>query len=210
MKKRSDLFKEIIWLFIIGCLLGFVIETIWYLLKNGILINKQGLLYGPFKPVYGIGVLLITAIFKKLENKNWIIIFILGILVGTIYEYGSSLFQEYILGTSTWNYSEFNYNINGRIYLPYCIGWGLITLIWIKLFYPKTKELIVKIPLWLSIIATIFMLSNLILSTLAVYQYSNRANNIKHNNKVLHIIDKVYPDEVINKKFPKLKALKKD
>lgn len=210
MKKRSELFKEIIWLFVIGCLLGFVIETIWYFLKHGIIINKQGLLYGPFKPVYGAGVLLITAIFKKLENKNWFIILVLGILVGTIYEYSMSIFQEYVLGTSTWNYSKFNYNINGRIYLPYCIGWGLITLVWIKCMYPKLKTFIAKIPLWISIIVAIFMLSNLIVSALAVYEYSNRVNNIKHNSKVLNIIDEVYPDEVINKKFPKLKALKKD
>ena len=54
------------------------------------------------------------------------------------------------------------------------------------------------------------MLSNLIVTALAVYEYSNRVNDIKHNSKVLNIIDKVYPDEVINKKFPKLKALKKD
>ena len=210
MKKRSELFKKIIWLFVIGCLLGFVIETIWYLLKNGILINKQGLLYGPFKPIYGIGVLIITALFHKIQNKNRVMIFILGILVGTIYEYGTSLFQEYVLGTSTWDYSKFNFNINGRIYFPYCIGWGLITLLWIKFIYPKLKLLIIKIPLWISVITSIFMLSNLIVSALAVYEYSNRANDIRHNSKVLSVMDEVYPDEVINKKFPKLKALKKD
>lgn len=209
MERKINLFKKIIWLFVIGCLLGFFIETLWHFFKNGTFINKQGLLYGPFKPIYGLGVLIVTILFYKLQNKNWIIIFILGIFVGTIYEYATSLFQEYVLGTSTWNYSKFNFNINGRIYLPYCIGWGLIALLWIKCIYPKLKPIIIKIPFWISILTAIFMISNLLISALAVYEYSNRTNNIKHSNKVLNIIDEIYPDKVIKKKFPKLKALKK-
>ena len=209
MKKRSDFFKEIIWLFIAGCFIGYLLETGWYFLKHGVYINKQGLLYGPFKPIYGFGLLIITIIFYKTQNKNWFKTFLLGILIGSIYEYAISLFQEYVLGTSTWNYSNFNFNLNGRIYLPYCIGWGVITLIYIKFLYPKLKILINKIPLCFSIIMALFIVSNLLISALAVYQYSNRMNNIKHDNPILKLVDEVYNDEVINKKFPKLKAIKK-
>ena len=209
MKKRSKIFKEIIWLFIIGCFIGFILETVWYFLKNGILINKQGLLYGLFKPIYGFGIIIITCLFYKVQNKNSFIIFIVGILIGSIYEYATSIFQEFILGTSTWDYSTFNFNLNGRIYLPYCIGWGIITLLYIKFLFPKFKELIEKIPLWFSVIAAVFMISNLLISAIAVYQYSNRMNNIKHDIPVLKFIDEVYDDEVIRKKFPKLKVIKK-
>jgi uncharacterized membrane protein len=209
MNKKKEIFKEIIWLFIIGCFIGFLLETFWYYFKHGFFINKQGLLYGPFKPIYGLGVLIITFVFSKIKNKNGIIIFLLGILIGSLYEYTISMFQEYVLRTSTWNYSNFNLNINGRIYLPYCIGWGFISLIWIKFLYPKFKKLISYIPLFLSIIVAIFMLCDIILSGLAVFQYSNRMNNINYHNKVLAVIDNIYDDETISKKFPKLKAVKK-
>ena len=145
MSKRKELITNIIWLFIIGGLLGYFIEVVYYFIKHGVWINKQGLLYGPFKPIYGLGTMLITFVFKKIKNKNWLVIFILGTILGSIYEYSLSVFQEYVLHTSTWNYSSFNYNLNGRIYLPYCFCWGFVSLIWIKICYPPIKKIISKL-----------------------------------------------------------------
>lgn len=210
MKNKSELFKKIIWLFVVGCIIGFVLETFWYFLKHGILINKQGVLYGPFKPVYGFGILAVTLIFEKIKTKSNTKIFLFGILIGSIYEYVLSLFQEFVLGTSTWNYSAFAMNLNGRIYIPYCIGWGCFALIWMQYLYPTIKKWINKIPLWFSTLVAIFMISNLIVSGLAVYEYANRANQIKPRHKILKVMDKLYDDEVMKKKFPKLKVIKKD
>lgn len=209
MKKFKNKFKEITWLFIIGCLIGFILETLWYYLKHGIIINKQGVLYGPFKPIYGFAVVLITILFSKIKTNNNIKIFIIGIILGTSYEYLTSLFQEFILKTSTWNYSSFKFNLNGRIYLPYCIAWGIITLIWIKILYPKFKKIIDKIPFNVTLIIAILMIINLVLSAFAVHEYSNRQNNLKTNNKVLKLMDDLYPDDIMKTKFPKLKAIKK-
>lgn len=208
MKKKKDILNEIIWLFIIGCLVGYIIEELCYFIKHGIWINKQGLLYGPFKPIYGLGTMLISFIFKKINSKNLIKTFIIGTILGSVYEYSLSVFQEYVLHTSTWNYSSFNYNLNGRIYIPYCFAWGVITIIWIKLCYPHIKKLINKIPFFISSIVGILIIFDLILSAFAVYEYSNRQNNIKPKCKILEIMDKKYPDEIIEKKYPKLRVVK--
>lgn len=205
--------SELIWLFIFGCLLGFILETIWYFLKNGIWINKQGLLYGPFKPIYGFGLVLIILFMYKYQNKSIVFKFIMGILIGSAFEYFGSLFQEYVFGTSTWNYSSFNYNIAGRLYLPYCIAWGVIAVICIDFLYPFFKKMVIKMPVnlgrILTIIAAIFMAINISLTTLATIRYSNRANNIQNSNPVFKIIDKWYPDEYMQVKFPKLKVISK-
>ena len=208
MKKKKDILNEIIWLFIIGCLVGYIIEELCYFIKHGIWINKQGLLYGPFKPIYGLGTMLISFIFKKINSKSLIKTFIIGTILGSVYEYSLSVFQEYVLHTSTWNYSSFNYNLNGRIYIPYCFAWGVITIIWIKLCYPHIKKLINKIPFFISSIVGILIIFDLILSAFAVYEYSNRQNNIKPKYKILEIMDKKYPDEIIEKKYPKLRVVK--
>ncbi|MBE6161525.1 MAG: hypothetical protein E7158_04860 [Firmicutes bacterium] len=208
MSKRKELITDIIWLFIIGGLLGYAIEVLYYFIKNGVWINKQGLLYGPFKPIYGLGTMLITFVFKKIKSKNFFIIFILGTVLGSAYEYLLSVFQEYVLHTSTWNYSSFNYNLNGRIYLPYCFCWGIVSLIWIKLCYPPIKKIINKIPYTITLITGILIILDVLISGIAVYEYSNRQNNIKSNNTILKIIDKKYPDEIIEKKYPKLRVVK--
>lgn len=207
MKKFMKHFKEITWLFIFGCLLGFFLETIWYLLKNGILINKQGLLYGPFKPIYGFGIVIVTYLFKWIKKPTKTKLFVGGTLIGTLYEYFTNVFQEFILGTSTWNYSSFSFNINGRIYLPYCFCWGIFSLLWFNYVYPFIEKIISKINIVLTYVAAILMIINLLLSTLAVYEYSNRANNVTTKNKILKKIDILYPDSVIKQKFPKLKAV---
>ena len=208
MSSKKKVFNEFVWLFVIGCILGYIIEVSCYYYKHEIWLNKQGLLYGPFKPIYGLAILVITFIYNKTKIKNAFSIFATGVIIGTIYEYSLSLFQEYVLHTSTWNYSSFKYNINGRIYLPYCIAWGVVTLIWIKFLYPKLKKLIHKIPFKLTVVVGILMILDVVISGLAVYEYSNRKNNVETNNPILKLMDKYYPNEVINKRMPKLRAIK--
>jgi len=205
--------NEAMWLFTVGCIIGFILETLWYFIKNGIWINKQGLLYGPFKPIYGTGFVLIVFLMYNFKNKNKFLKFGVGIALGSLFEYFCSLFQEYALGTSTWNYSNFNFNIAGRIYLPYCLAWGLITLLCIDYLYPWFKKLYLNIPnkilKELTISLTIFMTLNITLTTLATIRYADRAINEETNSYIFKAIDELYPDEYMKNKFPKLQILKK-
>ena len=41
----------------IGSLIGYIVEMIVALVQNGHLESRQGVLYGPFTPVYGIGII---------------------------------------------------------------------------------------------------------------------------------------------------------
>lgn len=209
MKNKKDLIRNIIWLFVIGCLVGYILEFIWYYIRHDRFMNVQGLLYGPFKPIYGLGVLIVSGLFYKLKDKNIFIILLIGTLFGALFEYSLSMFQEFVLHTKTWNYSNFDYNINGRIYIPYCFVWGLICLTWVKLIHSKIINIIKKIPYFISYIVGILIILDLIISGLAVYEYSNRQNNIKTNNKILLLMDEKYPDDVIKNKLGKVRAVKK-
>lgn len=210
--KEKLTYEKIIWLFVIGCLIGFGVETIWYFLKHQVLINKQGLLYGPFKPVYGFGVVLLTILLVYYKDeKNWKI-FLFGVVIGTIFEYFCSIFQEVFFGTYTWTYAHFKYSISDRIYLPYCIGWGILTLIWIKVIYPFIVKHLAKLPkninFYCVVCLTVFMLANLILTSLAVDRMAERANGLQPKSRIDLVVDKFYPDEIMQKKFPKLRVIK--
>ena len=211
-KKEKISFSEIVWLFVIGCLVGFVLETFFHFFKNGVWINKQGLLYGPFKPIYGFGLIFIVLIMNNYRGKKFWQKFLIGIILGSAFEYFGSLFQEYVFGTSTWNYSHFNLNIGGRIYLPYCIAWGAIAVFCVDVLYPWFKKIISKVNINLFRITTgivaIFMIVNISLTALASIRYSDRANNDTATNVVFKVIDKWYPDEYMQVKFPKMKVIK--
>ena len=212
LQKEKIKISEIIWLFVIGCLVGFVLETIWHFLKNGVWINKQGLLYGPFKPIYGFGLIFIVLIMNNYREKKFWQKFIIGVILGSAFEYFGSLFQEYVFGTSTWNYSNFNLNIGGRIYLPYCFVWGIIAVFCVDFVYPFLKKILNKInPCFYKIITVgvgIFMIINISLTALASIRYSDRANKENTDSAVFKVIDSLYPDEYMQIKFPKMKIIK--
>ena len=211
-KKEKVTVSDIIWLFVIGCLIGFGLETLWHFLKNGEWINKQGLLYGPFKPIYGFGLIFIVLVMNNYRTKKFYQKFIIGVILGSAFEYFGSLFQEYVFGTSTWNYSHFNLNIGGRIYLPYCLAWGLIAVFCVDVLYPLFKKLIKKVNLHFYLVTTIivgvFMVINISLTALASIRYSDRINNEEKTNAVFEVIDEWYPDEYMQVKFPKMKVIK--
>lgn len=206
--------KELIWLFMIGSFLGFILETIWHLIKYNEYINKQGLLYGPFKPIYGFGLILIIITMYKLINKSFITKFIIGIIIGSTFEYLGSIFQEYVFGTSTWDYTSFNLNLSGRIYLPYCLAWGLIACLCLDFLYPHFKKYFSKIPRKIANILTfiifIFFFINIILTAIATIRYSKRTTPKYNSNTVFKVIDQIYNNEYMQKKFPKMSIITKN
>ena len=59
--KKEKLIQELViifWLFILGSILGYIFEMIVVLFQKGYFESRQGLIYGPFTPVYGMGILL--------------------------------------------------------------------------------------------------------------------------------------------------------
>ncbi len=212
--KKEITWQKLVYIFILGCLLGFGVETLWHLMKNHVFINKQGLLYGPFKPIYGFGAVLFTLALNKIHDKNVGIIFLYGTLIGTVFEFFCSFIQEFLWGTYTWTYANFKYSISSRIYLPYCLLWGLLAIAWIKWTLPLINKLIDKIsPRISNLLATIilvFMIFNLIMTGLAMDRFSERYYGQVARNKLETWIDKQYNDEVMHKKFPKLRIVNKE
>ena len=56
-------------IFFLGCIVGFTYETILGIFHLGGLYSKQGLLIGPFIPVYGTGAVLFTVFLKNMKSK---------------------------------------------------------------------------------------------------------------------------------------------
>lgn len=57
VKKETILQKiiKIFCIFLIGSVIGYIVEMIVGLVQNGHFVSRQGLLYGPFIQVYGLG-----------------------------------------------------------------------------------------------------------------------------------------------------------
>lgn len=139
-------FFNLFWIFTICSVLGLVIETIFFYAIHGYYMNRTGMLFGPFSPIYGFGGLLMTIALNRLHNRNIILIFIISALIGGAFEYFTSWYMQTAFGVTAWNYSGTFLSIGGRTNFFFMCCWGLLGVAWIKLALPIMLYFIKKIP----------------------------------------------------------------
>lgn len=205
MKTEKLSLHDIFYIFIFGCFFGWIIEGIWTLLKKGVLINHSALVIGPFNLVYGIGAVVLTITLYKIKDSNILKIFGLSFITGSILEYIISFLMEKILGFVAWTYHKKPFNINGRICLPYSIFWGILGVLWIKILYPKIKEIIDKLNQVESIkfmkITIIFLIFDCLLTLGAIHRGKEYEQNIPPSNKIEETLDKYFGVKYLNNMF---------
>ncbi len=205
MKEKIKHYEKLFWIFIFGCILGYIYETIIVLFQKGYIESRQGLIYGPFSPVYGIGGLIYYRFFKNIKTRNKLSVFLIAMVLGGTTEYICSLLQEEIFGTISWDYSYLPFNINGRTSLLHCTYWGIAGIIYVTSIEPiieKMDEFLAK--KWMHIITiclVVFMIFNIFISVVASIRQRNRIYNIPAKNKFDEFLDEYYPDEFMNKIF---------
>lgn len=205
MEKEKITFHDIFYIFLFGCLFGWIVEGIWSYLKRGILLNHSALVLGPFNVVYGVSAIVLTLCLYRLKDKKYIQVFGISFAVGTILEYAMSFLMEKTLGFVAWNYSKKPFNINGRVCLTYSIFWGILGLIWIKLIYPRVKKIIDKFNKRISnkfmIAMIVFLIFNTLLTFAAVERGKEFEQGIPPSNKFERILDKYFGVEYLNNMY---------
>ena len=200
---------KIFWVFIIGSIIGYILEMIVGLVQNGHFVSKQGLLYGPFSQVYGVGLAVYYLVIPK--NKKWIQIFLISMFFGGIVEYLFSYFQEFFFGTVSWDYKNLLFNINGRTSLLHCIYWGIGGILFVKFIRPYIEKLDnlynKKLSLIITIAVAIFILFDIIISSLACARQVQRKENIEAKTSLEIFLDEHYSDEVLNKIYSNAKEI---
>lgn len=195
----------IFWLFVIGSLVGFMCEMIFSLAVTHRIEFRQGLVYGPFTPVYGIGIFMYYIILRNINTTSKIKIFFITMFLGGVTEYCCSLLQEEIFGTVSWDYSDMILNVNGRTSLLYCIFWGIFGVLYFQYIMPVIeifREFIndkwIKI---ITIIFCVFITFDVSISFLAANRQTARRNNISPSTKIDYFLDEHYPDEFMDKVY---------
>jgi len=130
-------FFNLFWLFAIGCVFGLVIETIYHFILFGEYQDRAGFLWGPFSPIYGFGVVIVTVLLNHLWQSNWLLIFCSSAVIGGAFEYFTSWFMEVAFGIRAWDYTGQWLSIDGRTSGKYMFFWGILGLVWVKLILPQ-------------------------------------------------------------------------
>lgn len=137
--------------FLIYSIIGFIIETTLktFFFKN----MNNGIMYGPWIPVYGLGVVLIIFImrlvFNRIKVKRGIkifLVFLISMIVLTIIELLGGILIEEIFNKVFWDYSDLKFHLGHYIALEISLIWGIMSLVVIYLIKPIIDKIIKKIP----------------------------------------------------------------
>lgn len=168
-------------LFIIYAFLGWLMEVISQLILKKRFINR-GFLIGPICPIYGWGCLILTFTLDKYRH-NFLILFVMAIVICSILEYLTSYFMEKIFKTRWWDYSDKKFNLNGRICLETMIPFGILgtTVIAVlnPLFVNILKNFNELILLIITIILIIIFIVDNIISFLIIFNFRNTITNFE-------------------------------
>lgn len=199
-------FFNIFWIFVIACVVGVVIETIYHAIMFGGYQDRAGMLYGPFSPIYGFGAVLMTIALNRFYKKNFIIIFLVSALIGGAFEFAVSWFLEFAFGIVAWDYTGTFLSIDGRTNGMYMFFWGLLGCLWIKLILPYVLKLVNLIP-WnwrytVTTICAVLMIVNGGL-TLAAYDcwYKRQAGTMIEQNALEKFCNQHYDDKFMEERF---------
>lgn len=205
---------RMVWLFLIGSVIGYVVETLFCLITSGVLECRQGMVYGPFSQVYGFGAVLLSLCLTPLIHKNNVWMFCGSAVIGGLFEIACSLIQEYIFHSVSWQYADDPFAIfGGRTNLLYMLFWGLLGTLYMRLVYPKIIALIDRLPSrprrFFTIAVALLLSLDMLVSAAAVTRWTARSAGIEPANRVEEYIDERFPDEMLEEIYPNLVFVEK-
>lgn len=204
-------FFKLFWIFTFGSVIGFAVETIWCLIRNGHFEVRSSLVFGPFNFIYGIGAVVLFLGLRKINQKKPLQIFLVGMVAGTVIEHLCSWVQEVVFGTVSWDYSNVPFNIGGRVCLPYAICWGLLAILWVKRLQPTMVKLISKIPnrigkpLTYALLTFLIILS--IISIAAVSRWMMRTDGVPANGVISTLLDRFFHNDFMEVIYNNMKIV---
>lgn len=171
MDKLDKKWYHFVIFFFAFCFIGWIYELIWYLAAGEGLVNR-GFLYGPYLPIYGVGVLALYFCLRKLIKKETLLsillVFLAVMVIVSVIEFIGHVILEKCFNLELWNYTDQPLNLQGRISLPNstCLSTGALILLYyvwpfLEKIVGKLKEKHAKI---LAIIICLVMGTDLIIT----------------------------------------------
>lgn len=211
MTEHRYSFHRAVWLFAACSMVGFLLESLQSWVMLGYVENRQGLLYGPFTPVYGAGALLYAFCYPYLKNKPWPVVFVSSALLGSLIEFIWSWGQESLFHVVFWDYTMQPLQIQGRVSLNFALCWGVLGLFFYYVFYPyflrAMEAMRSRGKALVSWSLLLLMVCNFSVSIAAFSRQAQRRDQIPPATAIEAFLDKTYPDERLRLQFPTMQDI---
>lgn len=159
--------------FFIYSFFGFIMETF---LKTFFFPSmNNGILYGPWIPVYGFGavviVIMMRTVFNRIKlSRFWkiIILFVSLAFILTLLEYLGGILIKALFHKTFWDYSNFKYNFGPFISLEMTFVWTAFSIVFVYIIKPIMDNIIKKVPKSLTILVLCIFIIDVIITVLTV------------------------------------------
>lgn len=130
--------------FLIYAFFGWYLEVVYQAVEHGKFINR-GFLNGPYCPIYGVGVIIVTGVLDPIKG-NIIILFAGSVILTSLLELITGFLLEKIFHMHWWDYSNEHFNIGGYICLKFSLLWGVACLVTVRLIHPAVESFVASVP----------------------------------------------------------------
>ena len=198
-------FFNLFWIFVVCCVLGLLIETVYHAIVFGGYQARAGVLYGPFSPIYGFGAVLMTVALNRFHNKPIVIIFLVSAIIGGAFEYLTSWFMQFAFGIVAWDYTGTFLSIDGRTNFVFMCMWGVLGCLWVKLLLPRMLKLVNMIPWnWRYSVTTVcaaLMIANGAMTLFALDSWYQREAGHEPTNAIERFCAEHYDNDFMEHRF---------
>lgn len=176
--------------FIIYSFLGYIIEITKCSIREKKLILNRGFFLGPYLPIYGVSCILMEFLILRYKNDLFTV-FVMSAFISTTLEYITSYILEKIFKARWWDYSNYKFNIDGRVCLVNAFLFGIGGIAFVYLLYPFVTYLIGLLPLAafriISIILLVIFLTDVIITITTLCQVKISTLKFKSKDVTLEL-----------------------
>lgn len=123
---------------------GWCMECIVIRREKGVWENR-GFVHLPFCIIYGFGTMLGYVVLKPF-SFNWIVLYVAGAAVATVFEYLTARLMLRVFGTLWWDYSKKKWNYKGILCLESTLGWGVIAVALFAVMHRTMYSIVTRVP----------------------------------------------------------------
>lgn len=175
--------------FLIYSFLGWVLETVYKSILQRKYVNS-GFVFGPFCPIYGFGAVILYLFLNDFKH-NFVLVFIIGVIIFSIWECLVGYFLEKLFNTKYWDYSNEKFNFKGRICLRMSLIWGILGVLFIYVLHPGISKIIEQIPtdivVSISAILLLSLIIDFVLSGIRVRNIDIKLSKLKDIQENLNV-----------------------
>lgn len=179
---------QILWLFLIYSMAGWIVEVAFVTLTTGRLVNR-GFLNGPVCPIYGFGMIGVLLALGPISDQL-LLLFFGGMFLCTVVECFGGWVLDKLFHMRWWDYTGYPFNFHGYVCLGFSVMWGIGVVLVVRVVHPLIFKLVNSVPQNIGIVPMVLLYIvyaiDLVVSLKTVIGISKNLGEMEKIARVLH------------------------